>query len=50
MPSPRVSVSTNPSTKVSGDNTALLFNRFVNEIFGNLLYQTFGRSKYLFDF
>jgi hypothetical protein len=27
-------------------NTALFFNRLVNEIFGNLFYQTFGRKRY----
>ncbi len=29
---------------------ALFFNRFVNEIFGNLFYGTFGRSRYFFWF
>ncbi len=26
--------------------SAIFFNRFVNEIFGNLFYQTFGRRRY----
>ena len=31
-------------------STALIFNKFVNEIFGNLFYETFGRSRYFFWF
>jgi hypothetical protein len=30
--------------------STLFFNGFVNEIFGNLFYQTFGREDTSFDF
>ncbi len=33
----------------AGDITAVFLNRFVNEIFGNWFYQTFGRRWYFLD-